>query len=152
MELELPSERAGFTLVELMVVLILIALASAMIIPKVGAGWGRLGEREFLQELVRTLRGARVQAMTTGTTVVFRILGDERRYGTGPALTRRIPGNIRINAENMEEDRAAGQHLIRFYPDGSQTGAELQVIVDEKKYFRISLNPLLGTVNWRRES
>ncbi|OIP98349.1 MAG: hypothetical protein AUK55_03080 [Syntrophobacteraceae bacterium CG2_30_61_12] len=152
MERERQPGPAGFTLVELMVVLILIALASAMIIPKVGAGWGRLEEKEFLQELVRTLRGARVRAMNTGTTVVFGILGDERRYGVGPALNRKIPDNIRINAENMEVDRAAGQHLIRFYPDGSQTGAELQVIVDERKYFRISLNPLFGTVSWRRES
>lgn len=144
--------ETGFTLVELMVVMILIALTVATVIPRIGAGWGRLGEKEFLQEFVRTLRSARLRAMNTGSTVAFRIRGGERLYGLGAEPTQKIPENVSVYAEEMNVDPETGEYYVLFYPDGSQSGAELQVLVDEKRSYRIRIHPLFGTVGWWQES
>lgn len=147
----IASSRNGFTLIELLVVLILIAITAATVIPRVGAHWKRMGEKEFMQELVRTLRRGRLQAMNEGQPVQFTISGADRVYGLGKEPDTKIPEGVSIYAEQLDVDPESGDHYLLFYPDGSQTGSELQVFFGEDRSYRIHIHPLFGTVQWEKE-
>ena len=57
---------AGFTLFELMIVLIIITITTAAVIPRIGAGFKRMEDREFLQEFTQTLKRAHLRAIERG--------------------------------------------------------------------------------------
>jgi prepilin-type N-terminal cleavage/methylation domain-containing protein len=119
---------AGFTLIELMVVLAIISITAAAVIPRVGSSWKRMEDREFLQQFVETLKRARLVAMNSGQVVAFRINGAE------------------IYSERLEKDPATGDFLMFFYPDGSMVGNDVEVTFDQQRVFRLHINPLFGEV------
>lgn len=136
----------GFTLIELIVVMVIISLTAGIVLPRVGASWRRAEDREFLQELVQTLKRARLQAMNAGTLVAFRIRGAERTYGLTLPPTNRIPDNVDIDAVDLEIDPQTHDALIVFFPDGSMSGSDIKVTFDQNRSFDIAINPLFGTV------
>jgi general secretion pathway protein H len=136
----------GFTLIELIVVLIILGLTIGIVIPRVAASWKHMEDREFLQEFVQTLKRARLRAMNSGTLVAFRIRGSERLYDLTLPPMKPIPSNVDINAESLETDPETKDSLILFFPDGSMSGSDLQITFDQARSFYISINPLFGTV------
>ena len=145
----LSKNCSGFTLIELMVVLLLMALTVGMVLPRMGAGWKRLEEREFLQEYVQTLRRARLQAMNSGKVISFRIRGSERLFGLESPPKKSIPENVDIYADHLEQDSETNDHLILFYPDGSHSAiGDMEIVFDKTNSYRIAVHPLFGTVQW----
>lgn len=136
----------GFTLIELIVVLFILTLTIGVLIPRIGAGWKRMEDREFLQEFIQTLRRARLQAMNSGEVIAFRIRGSERLYDLKFPPEKPIPENVDIYADNLEVDPATRDRLILFYPDGSLAGSDMDIVFDKSRTFRISINPLFGVV------
>jgi hypothetical protein len=129
-----------------MLVLIILTFTIGMILPRVGAGWKRMEDREFLQEFVQTLRRARLQAMNKGEVIAFRIRGGERLYDLKAPPEKPIPKNVDIYADNLEEDPQTGDRLILFYPDGSLVGNDVEIVFDKNRTFRIAIHPLFGMV------
>jgi len=138
--------KKGFTLIELMIVMIILTLTIGIILPRIGAGWRSMADREFLQEFSQTLRRARLQAMNTGEVTAFRIRGSERLYDLKNPPEKPIPENADIYADNLERDPRTSDSLVLFYPDGSLIGDDIEVVFDKKRTFRISIHPLFGTV------
>ncbi|WP_281797071.1 prepilin-type N-terminal cleavage/methylation domain-containing protein [Desulforhabdus amnigena] len=150
MRFKATGSPRGFTLMELMLVLIILTLTIGMVIPRIGAGWKRMEDREFLQEVTQTLKRARLQAMNSGEISVFRIRGSEKLYGLEVPPSQPIPENVDLFADHLEQDPATGDHVILFFPDGSITGSDLEIIFDRQRTFRISIHPLFGTVRLSR--
>jgi len=136
----------GFTLIELMIVLIILTLTIGIILPRIGAGWRRMEDREFLQEFIQTLRRARLQAMNKGEVIAFRIRGGERLYDLKAPPEKPIPKNVDIFADNLEEDPETRDRLILFHPDGSLVGNDLEIVFDKSRTFRVAIHPLFGIV------
>jgi general secretion pathway protein H len=139
---------SGFTLLELILVLIILALAVGLILPRVGGGWKRMEDREFMLEFVQTLRRARLVAMNSGEVTAFRIRGGERLYDFELPPSKPIPENVDVYADNLERDPETNDHLILFYPDGSLVGNDVEVVFDKQRAFRVTIHPLFGTVRW----
>ncbi len=148
MRTTISNHARGFTLLELILVLIILALTAGLILPRVGGGWKRMEDREFLLEFVQTLRRARLVAMNSGEVTAFRIRSGERLYDFELPLRRPIPENVDIYADNLERDPETGDHLVLFYPDGSLVGNDMELVFDKVRSFRISIHPLFGTVRW----
>jgi type II secretion system protein H len=72
--------RAGFTLVELMAVLTIIALMAAMGMPRMLRWYSTLGSRSAVNQVIADIHLARIQAVRQGQTVSLRIDQDGRRY------------------------------------------------------------------------
>lgn len=135
----------GFTLMELIIVLIIMSITAALIIPRVSAGWRRLEDREFLQEFTLTLKAGRLSAMNTGEVTIFRIRGSERVFGLGEPQ-KPIPENVDVFADHLEIDPETKDSLVIFFPDGSLSGSDMEVVFDKVRTYRVSINPLFGSI------
>jgi type II secretion system protein H len=69
------DRRGGFTLVELLVVLILAAIISSMVVPRFFSYFRHLSARSAVSQVVADLTMARTQAVREGRTVSLRVTG-----------------------------------------------------------------------------
>ena len=120
---------SGFTLIEVMVVLVLIALIMAVTLPPLAGTRGKAEMRTATLEIAAAMRQARSLAITRGRTEVFAIntalgtflAGDARRMG-------RLPGDVHavlMTTTDERDDVTTGN--IRFFADGSATGGGVRL-------------------------
>jgi len=126
---ERASER-GFTLIEVMVTLVLLALITAMIIPLMTGSQGKADVQSAAREIAAALRTTRNLAMMRGHSEAFLIDTESGNFRAGSATApRRIPGGVQLAlitaTEERIDDRAGG---IRFFPDGSSTGGGVRLV------------------------
>lgn len=147
----LPARESthGFTLVELVVVLVILSISIAVVMPRIGAGWKRMEDRDFLQEFTQTLKQARLVAMNSGEITAFRIRGSDRLFGLGDP-EKHIPENVDIYADGLDVDPETKDNLILFFPDGSLSGGNIEISFDRQRAFLITIHPLFGSVHWHR--
>ena len=120
------SSGEGFTLFELMVVLVLIGLLSSMVFVSVSSGLFKSRETKFIDQFSTCLKRARTRAIGQGRTVEFMIDGEKRRYGLKVPGLKDIPASIQVEGEEIEE-LDQGIYGIVFYPDGSSSGGILDL-------------------------
>ncbi|MEA3241227.1 MAG: GspH/FimT family pseudopilin [Pseudomonadota bacterium] len=142
------ASRRGFTLLELIVVMVLMALGVSLITTSLGRGLGRRRPKAFVQQFVSLCRQARSQALAGGQPVHLTIDGEARRClleGRKPGL--KIPEIVRIEVEDRVStyDTEAAYQII-FFPDGSSTGDRLVFSADEQPLANLQLDPLTGFI------
>lgn len=116
---------SGFTLVELLVVLALLALAYGMAAPSLGRAIGSGEMHVAARELAAALREARAAAVGGGRAVRFVVDGAAGAYGTGQQR-RAVPRGIEIAAEVPDSRRLSARvAAIDFFPDGASTGGRV---------------------------
>ena len=148
-----PAWRVrGFTLVELLVVMLIITVVIAMTIPRVGSNWKRIQDSDFLEQFTGSLQSSRLFAMNGGMPVSFRLNGTSRVYGSEDPPTRPIPLNVEIFAKHLEQDPRTGDFIVTFYPDGSLVGDDLELVFDNSRSYDVNIDPLFGTVRVRKKS
>jgi general secretion pathway protein H len=140
--------RRGFTLVELMVVLVILALAAAIVVPSLSGPLASARFRRGGAEVRAAMVQARARATATGRLRTLRLDLDSGRYGI-PAdnVERALPEGTRFVAVAIAgttvERGVAG---LRFFPDGSADGAEVVLADASEARLRLRVDPLTGTV------
>ncbi|MGC2459128.1 MAG: GspH/FimT family protein [Gallionellaceae bacterium] len=138
---------AGFTMLELMVVMVLMVLVYAIVVPKISSALPGTELKSAARELAAGLRKARSQAIThkeeaTLTLDVeqhhFEISGDDHSYAVSP----RLDISLYTAQSELSQDKVGA---IRFYPDGSSTGGRISVSFGERKY-QVDVDWLTGQV------
>lgn len=144
----LPAPHGtGFTLLELLVVVAILALLVAVVPPLVSGAIPGAELKSATRELAAALRYARSQAITYGRDVTLQLDVKSRRYAiTGVNRDFALPADLDISvygAASESPDKLTGG--IRFFADGSSTGGRITVASAGRAY-QVDVDWLLGRV------
>ncbi len=139
------SDSNGFTLLELLVVLILIGLLSGMVFVSISGGILRSQERRFVLSFQHALVRARAAALARGKLVRFLIDSNKRAYSIDGKGWEEIPETIQVEGEGVAEI-SEGVYGVIFYPDGSTSGGEIDLKWQKGQIDRITVDRLLGII------
>lgn len=141
-----PFRQCGFTLLELLVVLAIVAVSLTVVFVTVGGGLGRKQERRFVVELEGLFRKARFQAVAGGSAVAVVCSEAERQCWIADAKEHALSVPKDLEMETLGMLRADEGMYVLFYPDGACSGAELAVVRRGVVLGRFRLDPLTGLV------
>jgi general secretion pathway protein H len=138
--------EAGFSLLEIMIALAILALSVAL----VGAAFGRssVGFRfdAAAQELALSLREAQARALRSGRDVALVIDVDTRLYRLQEDPEVQLPEGIALNVMSAGEVMASSRRpVISFAPDGGSTGGAIRLSLEDRST-TISIDWLTGAV------
>jgi general secretion pathway protein H len=143
-----PRRRAarGFTLLEIIVVVALIALLTGIIAAVISGGLGTAKVRAASKDLVAALRSTRAQAVVRRESQVL-VLDVERRAYRAPGRDWiELPKDMELSMLTASEEQLDdSQGQIRFFPDGSSTGGNIELSRGEALW-RIEIGWLTGEV------
>lgn len=135
---------AGFTLVEMLVVLTIIGLVAALAFPALRRPPDNLRLEAATRTLASALRLSRAQAIGRNADVVLTIDADRRMFESSAVRATQLDHEISVEmifATPERRGRAAG--AIRFFPDGTSSGGDI-VLTLGRRQARISVNWLTG--------
>lgn len=138
--------RSGFTLVELVVVLVLAAGLVALVLPSLTGTLDSARLRGGASQVRATLALARSLAAHGGRARTVVIDLDRGEYGiSGEKGKRALPGGIRFSLVRVgERESREGEASIRFFPDGSSGEAEIRLLSAGETGIRVLVEPLTG--------
>jgi general secretion pathway protein H len=147
------DREGGFTLLELMVVIGILALAAAIVAPSLGRARQGLAVRSTAYALAADLRAARAAAQATNMERVLTVdLAGRRYWAEGVVGERTLPSHVTVELAVPESERAGGEAgpgsgsgRVRFFPDGSASGARV-VLSDGRSAASVLVDWLNGDV------
>jgi general secretion pathway protein H len=134
----------GFTLVELMAVMVIIALVMGLVATSISRSVSGAESRAAARKVVAALRYTRAQAILQKTQTVFMVDTEQRSYTAPGREAVVLPDGIDVlltTARSELTSETAGG--IRFFPDGGSTGGHVDVIVRGREY-RVDVAWLTG--------
>ena len=139
--------QLGFTLLELMVVIGMLALALAIVAPSLNRARLGLMVRSTAYELAAGLRAARAAAQAGNRVEVVTLDLARRRYwAEGVVGPRTFPASVAVELAVPESERlGASGGRVRFFPDGSASGARV-VLNDGRQAASVLVDWLNGDV------
>jgi general secretion pathway protein H len=137
----------GVTLLELLVVLSLMAIVSALVVPLLGGGVSTTDMKTAARQVAAGLKLARSEALATRTeqTVVLDLEQRTFRVARDPRVVS-LPKGIQMKVVTAQSDIASEKTgAIRFFPDGGSNGGRVTLAAGERK-FEIDVDWLTGRV------
>lgn len=137
--------RKGFTLVELIVVLAILAGCAALVAPSVSRTVASARLRTAASDVRSTFARARALAVASARerSAVFDLSKGE--FGVDNEAVRFLPETIRLGAVLPGGDRRdRGSVRFRFFPDGGGDEAEISVTAQDGGMLRVTVDPLTG--------
>ena len=144
------GEAPGFTLIELVIVLVIVGLGAALVAPAIDSGMRMREVRSGVRALASSFRQLQSEAIRTGDPQtllidpvenILAVEGTERSLSLGDV--------VRLEEFSQVIVDGAGVARVRFFPNGSNTGVSVLVSDGEGSenlgYF-VRLDPLIGTV------
>lgn len=141
------GRQHGFTLIEVMVVLLLLGMTYALVPPMFDIGGSTAELKAGARQVAAGLRKARSQAITGREESTLTLDVEARNFRlSGDAATRGLPRQAEISVFTAQGEVVdAHTAAIRFYPDGSSTGGRVSLAMGERK-FLVDVDWLTGQV------
>ena len=141
-----PQKQTGFTLIEVIVVMVMIAVLGGMVASSMTDGLRKAKIRAVSKNLVSAMRYTRGQAVVKHEqkTITFNV--EDKTYQAPRKKVVHIPDEIDINvytADSEVADETIGS--IRFFSDGSSTGGWVK-LTHKNKIWKINVNWLTGEI------
>ncbi len=165
--------EAGFTLVELTVVLVIIALATAIVVPALWRSVGKAELRTSARSVAALFQLARSRAAVTskaqfvnvnlerGESRLFPATSDEKDDGVGEVY--RLPRNVRFKSVEMMEtpdlteqspeglielkEEELEEYELEFAPHGIAKGAKVVLEDVRGRAFTVKVEPGSGIIS-----
>ena len=138
--------NAGFTLIELIVVLAIVALGYSAVAVNFSSGNDAMALKAAARDLTSGLRYVRSQAMLSHETATLDFNLSNNSYSlTGQDKIYTLPENIDVTINTAKDELHDGVAQLRFFPDGSSIGG--RVTLEKKSHVQeININWLTGHV------
>lgn len=153
MKLHTQIERGrsqGFTLVEIMVVMVIIALVMGMVATSMSRSISSAEARAATRKVVASLRYTRARAIIDKAEQVFEINVDNRSYKAPGRKLVTLPEGVDITVTTARSEITAEDVAgIRFFPDGGSTGGHIELTINEREY-RVNVAWLTGEAKMER--
>ena len=132
----------GFTLLEVLMVLVIAAAGFALVVRFTSAGVSGAELKSAARTVAAGLRAARGTAIATQESAAMLLDLDRRTIEvTGAAKPRALSDRLELKLYTAQSEVRDDRHgAIRFYPDGSSTGGRVTLSAGERK--------LLVDVDW----
>jgi len=148
---------SGFTLIEIIIVLFIIGIASGLVGIWISRGSGNLEIRKFTKDISAVLRYARTRAVSEKKIYSFVIDREEQKYRlygedsdnekAELVMDKDIPENLQM----MLQDRDEESSNIEFFPRGNSTGGVIEILKETGTGYLIRINKLTGKVDVEKE-
>jgi general secretion pathway protein H len=134
------GKHAGFTLLELLVVIILLALTAGITAANFQRGTPGAELESEARKLISLMRYMRARSMSEGTIFAIEADDDVAGYRTGPDEKEfQLPHGMSIACDPEHEMSGINLSGIHFYPDGSSSGGLCQLsIASGERYIEVS--------------
>ena len=145
----MPDRQSGFTLIEIVAVLMVLAIVAGLVGVRISARSGSGVLQATAYELAARCRATRAQAIRHGADQSIVIDLASRVVSAGgdarPPLT--IPETIGILSDtSAAEQSSRSTAAIRFHPNGSSTGGKIR-LESGKEAYEIRVNWFTGRVS-----
>jgi general secretion pathway protein H len=129
--LAMGTRSSGFSLLEMLLVMALVAAASLLAVSAFGGGTQGMQLRAGAKELAAQLRFARAVAISSGEPQDVIIDPQARRWVGAKGRSGALPdvGAIVFTGARASQFEAAaeGKGAVRFFPDGAATGGRVRM-------------------------
>ena len=149
----MPSRVArvrGFSLLELLLVVGLIAVTGVLAAAAMGGGFERIAFQSTAKELAAQLRYTRAQAIATGAPQRFVLDPVARTWAAPNGRHGTIPESLDIEFTGAREVQSApDEGAVLFFADGAATGGRIRVLLRGAAW-QIDVAWLTGEVRLKR--
>lgn len=146
----------GFTLLEMLIVLVIISVMSALSIPYLGNSIDRLNIKAAARSIAASLRYARSLAASEKVICLSMFDLDNQRLVISQESLRtetlskdqkvyELPEGVRFRISDAKPGIDETYQIV-FYPAGNSSGGEVFIEDDRKNSFRIRTDFVTGTV------
>jgi len=145
----------GFSLMEMLLVLALIAVASLLAVAALGGGMRGMQLRAGAKDLAAQMRFARAVAISSGQPQDVVIDPQARRWQGARGRSGTLPDGGEIvftgaHASQFSADAGGdGKGVVRFFPDGAATGGRVRLLANGGGW-DVDVRWLTGEVAMRR--
>lgn len=140
------SRANGFTLLEMLAVILVIGIATAAASVAVTHGLASARVRAASNEVASALRATRAQAIVRSSEQTFDVDTRTNSYSDPRHSHVVLPTGMRVNITSAAEDAPnAWTGRIRFFPDGSSTGGRITLRANEREW-HVNVSWLTGEV------
>ena len=143
-------QNRGFTLVELMVVMVIIALVMGLVGTSISRSVSAAEARVASRNLVGSLRYTRARAIIDKKEQVFQVNTENRSYQAPGRKMIVLPEGVDVTITTARSEITAEDIAgIRFFPDGGSTGGHIELTVNGREY-RVNVAWLTGATSLQR--
>lgn len=127
--------QKGFTLVEVLVVLVIMALVLGLVATSLSRSISGAEAREAGRKMVGALRYTRTQAILQKSEQVFTVDLGSKSYLAPGRKEVLLPEGLELTLTTAASEQVADDvGRIRFFPDGGSTGGRLDLKVNGREY------------------
>lgn len=140
-------KTSGFTLLELMVVLVIAGLMLVLVPPLFSGAVSGVKAKGSARDLAIALRETRSLAIIRNTEQQVHLDLETPRYRAGGGKLQTLPEGMAMSVElaTGPGNHVITRHTVRFFPDGSSSGELITLSGDNRAYY-LQLDWLTGSI------